>query len=80
MATLYTAPSSRFVLEAAAHTNTSVLLRRMPLDAAASAAVQSVIFEEVSKRDRDMRHPHVINNLAMAGAVFSYLVTVSHSR
>lgn len=68
--------SSRFLLEAAAQTKTSALLRRMPLNLAASAEVQSVIFEDIATRDRSMRHPHVINNLAMAGAVLSYLVTV----
>lgn len=63
--------------DAFVQSNTSILLRNMPHDLVASAAVTEELIEDVSRRDISMRHPHVLNNLAMAGVVLSFLINVS---
>lgn len=68
----------RLVNEAAARSDTAILLRRMPLDVVVSTAVEMALLEGV-QRDKNMRHSHVVNNLSMAGAVLSMLVNVSHA-
>lgn len=72
--------NSRLIGEAGAQSSTAVLLRRMPVDVSASAAIAMAQLEGMQQRDKNMRHSHVVNNLSMAGAVLSMLVNVSHAR
>lgn len=67
-------------LEELVQTDASILLRNMPHDMVASAAVAEKLIEDVSRRDISMRHPHVLNNLAMAGVVTSFFINVSVNR
>lgn len=59
--------------------STAALLRHIPLDIKGATIVESNLAIGVVQRGRNMRHPHVINNLSMAGAVLSMLINVSHS-